>query len=266
MKFNEHQIPKILYRFSFLIGIIHFWNRWILLRNWHVLSEIKNQVKQNNFHSFLDAGCGDGQHYFWLQKNYPNKTIYAVDKIQDNVKFCNHHLSNNNCYQGNVENFKLHTQVDAILLIGLLQYVEKDEESLINLKNTLTEQGKIIFYSPINNRKILSFYQTLFNKYNNYEKTQSRQRLYQEAELIKLIEKVGLSVSKKKYTIGTLGILSQEIYASLLILFEKVKVKPLVLFLIYFFGPSLVMLNFIDFITSKKTGNGLLLVLEKTKN
>ena len=263
MKFNEHKIPNFFYTYSFLIKLIHFWNKIILLRNWHVLSTIKETVSVYKIDSFLDIGCGDGQHYFWLNKKYPNRKIYGLDKIEDNTRFCNHHLKNNNCFLGNVENINLPFKVDCILLIGLLDYVEKDELALKSINNALNDNGKLILYCPVNGRKILSVYDWLRTNFNNYEKTQLRQRLYQEKGLLELIEKCGFKVIKKTHTMGSLGILSQEMYASLLILFEKFKLKPLIVLVLYLFSPILFLLNFIDFHTSKSNGNGLILVLEK---
>ena len=87
--FNHHEIPNVFLKHRILIQIIHLWNRCILQRNWHVIHAIKKHVTSDSKISILDAGCGDGQHLFWLMRNYPKHLIHGIDKIENNVNFCN---------------------------------------------------------------------------------------------------------------------------------------------------------------------------------
>lgn len=264
--YNEHKIPKLLYKYPVIIKMIHAWNHLILLRNWYITNTLKEKLNAEPSH-ILDAGFGDGQHLFWIKKNFPQHHCAGIDRSIDNVKFCNHILNSNSFLLSNITDFSSEKKFEIITLLSVLQYVEDDKKALKILLNSLSENGCLIIYSPVNYKSSLPFYTKLFNRLSNYEKTQNNLRKYEYEQLVQMIESLNGKITGTKHTIGFFGKLTQEYYSIFMAILADLKwtFLQLLTYIIFLLPmiPLLLLFNLIDFITTRERGNGVLLTVQK---
>jgi SAM-dependent methyltransferase len=167
----------------------------------------------------------------------------------------------------NLEELSLENEASLLLCIGTLQYIGEDVQVLRNFARSLTPDGRLLLYVPVNGRMVLPLYRRFFHKMNHYENSQHRQRVYTPAALFEKLETAGLAVRKKQFTYGAAGILGHEIYSLLLLgmgnaggwgwVFGLLMVPAL---------PVILLLKGADFILPKKNGNGCLVVAGKTRD
>lgn len=265
--YNEHQIPSYFFKHRFLINIIHWWNFFILQRNWFISKQIKLALNSKKPLQILDVGCGDGQFLFSTVKNFPQHQYEGIDRSENNVAFCNHYLKKPLCVLGDLELRPLQKKYDVQYLFGVLQYIQDDTAALAHLQEHLSPDGKIIAYVPINGKSVLPFFERILSKFNHYEVVQNRQRIYSEKQLLQTIDRANLKVQSKQHCIGTLGIIAHEIYALFLAILSKspypIISVLLTIYVLYPLIPILFLLNLIDHFREKKDGNGMLLELSK---
>ena len=245
---------------------------WLIhLRKWYILKSIhQNLADKKTPFSFVDAGCGEAQYLFPFAKRYKQSNFIGIDKNSENIKFCNRYINFNklnNCkiIDANIENEIAAENVDFILCATVLQYVQNDEKALQNFYNLSKQNGKLILYVPINGKFITKVYKYLFYKYENYETVQNRQRVYTVAQIEQKLCIAGFGNINKTFTYGYFGLLSNEILNCLFILISNFNffIKVLACFILILLFPIIFTLNFIDFFSVKKDGNGLLIVAEK---
>jgi SAM-dependent methyltransferase len=160
--------------------------------------------------------------------------------------------------------FQLPELADLMLCIGVLQYCPDDVAVLQNMKSQLKPDGKLLLYVPVNGREILPFYRWLRARWPDYESIQSRQRVYRVAEIEAKLANAGFKLSNRKFTYGTLGILSNEWLNSffLVMVHGSILLKVLATFLFGLTWPLMLLAMLSDFLQSHKNGNCLLMVAE----
>ena len=72
----------------FLRKVFYFLLDVLLLRSWHIRSELK-KLNFNDVKHILDAGSGFGQYTFWMSKKFKQAQILAVDVKEEQVADCN---------------------------------------------------------------------------------------------------------------------------------------------------------------------------------
>lgn len=127
--------------------------------------------------------------------------------------------------------------------------------------------GELIIYTPVKGKIILPFYKKALIKLDHYEKIQQRKRIYSVSEICKKVEAAGLEIVEQQAVCGDLGIISHEIYSSILLAISNLNsILPLLpyLLLLLLLFPLVVILKVIDFYLPHRSGNGLLLVARKS--
>jgi 2-polyprenyl-3-methyl-5-hydroxy-6-metoxy-1,4-benzoquinol methylase len=263
----NYQYPKLLFQFPQLIQLVFVLNycfqyrKWTLIRTWK-----KALKKQTNAFVVADIGAGESQFLIPFCKQYPKAEFWAYDKHLESVHFIKQYpLKNLYSTELDIEVESAKNKADLLLCIGVLQYIQNDEQALHHIYESLKKKGTAFLYVPINGKQYTRFYQWVFLNYPNYETLHYRRRIYTEQEIEDKLLKTGFKISNKTYTYGPLAAVSHEISTSLMVLFLQGNgiVKLLSLPLLVLFFPIQMLLYFIDFNTSKNTGNGLLLELIK---
>jgi SAM-dependent methyltransferase len=270
-KIYSHFYPSWLIKYPGLIEIFYVVNYLIHLRKWHIHSTINKKLNQIDFNfRLLDAGVGEGQFLMPLAKNYPNCHFTGLDKLAAHQIFCSAYaksfkLNNVSFVTQELESFNGDQAFDVILCVGVLQYVQNDELVLNHFYNQLTLGGILLLYVPVNNKSILPFYTNLTRKMSNYETIQNRQRIYKVPQITAKLLKVGFTIEENINTYGNLGILSNELINTYLMLFNSsVSLVRILLTLIFIlFYPMLLICMIVDYFLPKKTGNGLLIIARK---
>jgi|GEM_PF-5021749 2-polyprenyl-3-methyl-5-hydroxy-6-metoxy-1,4-benzoquinol methylase len=272
---SYHKFPQKYFDNPHLIEWIYRWNNLILQRNWHTKKELNLLFKSlPNDSIIVDAGSGEGQHLIPFAQKYPNLNFQGVDIEVENIDFTTLYtntlnLKNTTFVNSDLIVFKPQKKVDLIYIIGVLQYVPKDEKLLQHFHNQLNPNGQLFIYSPVNERTIIRYLNTLRNKYFHYEKAQNRSRIYKKEELIIKLKKANFKIKKCDYKFGTLGIISHEIYSIILLKIENThsKIKLILLLtLLIAILPYLILLKIADFYRHHKMGNAVVVIAEKKRD
>ena len=265
--FNHYHYQDFYRNRKFLIRVVHLWNWIVLLRNWHLRSRVNRLLNRKKEKKVLDLGSGDGQYLFYIARNFPQHHVSACDRAHENVVFTNSYLGKQVCDHLDIEKEALPGNQDVVLLIAVLQYVKDPIKVLTKISKALNAEGKALLYVPINGREVIPFYNSVRDRYEHYEITQERKRVYTEDLLKSQLKQAGLKISHKEYCVGTFGILSNELYNLFLLVFAWSNNLVFQILIIYLLLqpliPILILLNFIDRLLPKKDGNGLLLEVEK---
>lgn len=266
-----HTYPVWMLRYPQAIRLVYAFNFLTQLRKWYIMPAIARQLRElpANF-SLLDAGIGEGQFLFPYAAQYPYARFHGVDKIPANALLCRqlarasgfHNVCITETY---IEAMDFQQQFQLALCIGVLQYIEDDELALQKLQQALAPGGRLLLYSPVNNRIFTPFYRKLFNANASYESAQGRKRIYTERELRNKLDNAGLHVTETTHTYGFWGRLSHELLNSCVLLAAngQVIVKLLSAILLLLLYPAILCCMVLDFLLPVQQGNGILLIAER---
>lgn len=269
---SYHKFPQKYLDNPHLIRWIYRWNNLILQRNWHTKKELNLLFQALPKGSIIvDAGSGEGQHLIPFAQKYPNLNFQGVDIETENIDFTRLYanvlnLKNTRFIHSDLIGFKPQKKVDLIYIIGVLQYIPEDEKLLKHFYNQLKPNGQLFIYSPVNERTIIRYLDTLRDKYFHYEKAQNRSRIYKKEELVLKLKKAGFEIKKCDYKLGIFGIISHEMYSIILLKIEntqsKMKIRLFATLLIVIL-PYLILLKIIDFYRKHKMGNSVVIIGER---
>ncbi len=268
-KLLKHQYPAIVFRFPWLIHLLFLWNRLTTLRVWYVRQAIRGEMRRQPL-QILDIGVGEGQYLWWMKRNWPNKQYGALDKHYPHLLFAHTYRT----YQSHediiltladVAWINLKEVADFAICVGVLQYVEADEEALKRLYSLLKPGGRVLIYVPVKGKVLFGWYSRWIASVPHYEVLQARKRIYQPEEIRKKLAGAGFEMVYQKHTYGKWGIAAYELYNALFyrVLYGKWVRKILSGISLLFILPILWLMMGIDFWGKRKDGNGLLMVLEK---
>ena len=266
---NEHTYPWFLEQYPRLIYFIYFWNGLLMQRNKVVKKVLTRKLKSFSNGVLVDAGCGEGMFILPYADRFPNVHFIGIDKNKYHIVFCKkfvkkYILKNAFFSCQNLEEEPAINNVDLLLCVGTLQYIENDFTVITNFYKALNKNGEAIIYTPINGRTILSIYRYYFSQKKHYEKSQNRKRIYSESDIIKKLENAGFKIVGKKYTYGKMGIFAHEIYSlSLMSIAQGKWSRMIFVIILFFFLPLILLLNLFDYYFPKNNGNGLLIIAKK---
>lgn len=267
---QAHTIPPLFFKIPQLIHLIYFGNRLINLRNWHLRKAIKSLINNHEPGKYIDLGCGEGLHLFPVATRHRNWQFLGYDRNRNTAKFCRDYIQkqnipNVNVRQLDIDNQKIDEKADIIVCASVLQYLKNDVTGLEHIKNALDEHGTLLLYVPINGKTILGYYRKLKKKADGYDSVQNKQNEYTLDSIANKVEAAGLFISRYQLSNGTAGILANECYYILINWISSNhfvrKLVGALLFALLF--PPIILLNTMDFYTTHKTGNGVLIVAKK---
>jgi 2-polyprenyl-3-methyl-5-hydroxy-6-metoxy-1,4-benzoquinol methylase len=233
------------------------WHTGARIRAFHILRIV------SRYHDgdcrILDAGCGLGRHAFFIARRYPKGPIVAVDVDGKNISTCDHikgekGFANVRFEVHDLRQLDLNGHFDLIICSDVLEYIEEDEIVLVNLRNALAENGRLILHTPrLNSKRCMPFLERYFTC-DPVEKAAHAREGYPEAGLKDKLENSGLRVTSFRYTFGHLGSLAWGLSRAL------ERVKPL--FVLCF--PLILLLGYMDCLGINREGSGILMEAQRS--
>ena len=251
------QILRLRYYYSFITT----------LREWHVRRALKQFIDRELLKGghVLDAGCGDGQHAYWIAKEYPQCQVVALDcdkvAIQRLTVFANEmRLKNLFTEIGYLEELCEADVYDLVLNGSVLYSIPDDHRVMRNIACALREGGMLVLYSHTKPGYLHRRDPEAVRRAQIETSTRHFSRDYSVPELRSLIEKSGLAIDRVDITYGWFGSLGYEIFHAFAGKRGFRYWFPLYLLLIH---PLVLLLMLIDFQTKKQRGNGVLIIAHK---
>jgi SAM-dependent methyltransferase len=138
----------------FLRKLFYFLLDVLLLRSWHIRSELK-KLNSGAVKQILDAGSGFGQYSFWMSKKFSQAEILAVDVKEEQVADCNAFFNRIGKSQvkfevGDLVTFVQPEKFDLVLCVDVMEHIEQDVQVLTNYCNSLKTGGMLLISTPSN--------------------------------------------------------------------------------------------------------------------
>jgi len=266
----SHIYPPIVLKYPRLIHLLYLWHRLITLRVWHVRSELI-QLMKSEPKWVAEVGVGEGLYMDFIMRRRPSIRFLAIDKHLPHILFLNTLRSTKrnrariSLYYQNAAVLELLECIDVMLCIGVLQYIEDDDNAIRQMYRVLRPGGYLLIYVPINGRSYLPGFTQFFQASPNYEQLQGRKRIYKKNNILNKLQQAGFIVEKEKFTYGKWGVISYEIYQSFLlfILHRSIWLKILASLGLIICLPFLWIMMGIDYYKVHTEGNGLCIVVKK---
>jgi ubiquinone/menaquinone biosynthesis C-methylase UbiE len=274
-RINTHQYPLIYFKFPYLIHITYFWLRLVYQRIGITYSYLLPCLQSlPNGSLIADAGFGEGQFLFRYARQFKHLRFEGLDYNENTLKFANAYkkyfnFQNITLQQMDLTNWKKDGNTllkDGIFCIGVLHCIADDENVLKNFYTQLKSGGWLVIYTPLRSRSILGFYKRIVQRFKTYDST-FRTHEYTPQILQEKLAKNGFLIREERFTHGTLGILSYEIYTAFVTLVAQGNIfeKIYSVILLYLFFPIILIFKYLDkWFHRKKEGNAVLIVAEKT--
>lgn len=268
----------------------HHYPRWIRNRprriKWHYralrILHLRTRVCLKNLREtvsglesgarILDAGCGEGQYLIPLSRKFPDCSFTGIDLQPDHIQFLEVYISqlniqNVHLLQGSIEERLLvSVPVDFIYLISVLQYMKNPAQLIRRFGGIQREGGRLLLYTPVEPVYSFRFLEKIRDRYSHYDSVRPRQSIRTD-DLFTWIKKAGYRVTTARYYYGRTAALGHAIMQSLLILISHWKgpVRWIAILFFIILSPIFVSLQVIDELKPPRSGNGILLTLEKSK-
>ena len=212
----------------------------------------KKVIKNLNFSSVLDAGCGLGNYTFYLARKHPRIKIdawdYSIQNIEAAKKLLGQmSLDNINFSSRNLGDLSEVRKYDLICSIDVLEHIADDERVVKNFYKALKNQGQLILHLPRKNQK------RHFKKFKDWSYNTHLREGYEKRVIIQLLENNGFETVRVKNTFGWFASLAWEL--------NQISLSFLPFAAVLF--PVLQLVSLLDLIVINKQGNGILIVARK---
>ena len=150
----KRSLGGVFNRTPFLRKLFYFLLDVLLLRSWHIRSELR-KLSGNGVKNILDAGSGFGQYSFWMAKKFSQAEILAVDVKEEQIADCNQFFSQVGKNQvkfevGDLVTFVQPEKFDLVLCVDVMEHIEEDVQVLTNYCNSLKAGGMLLISTPSN--------------------------------------------------------------------------------------------------------------------
>lgn len=150
----KRSLGGVFNRTPFLRKLFYFLLDVLLLRSWHIRSELR-KLNGHGVKNILDAGSGFGQYSFWMAKKFSQAEILAVDVKEEQVADCNQFFSQVGKNQvkfevGDLVTFVQPEKFDLVLCVDVMEHIEEDVQVLTNYCNSLKSGGMLLISTPSN--------------------------------------------------------------------------------------------------------------------
>ncbi|MBA7590484.1 Trans-aconitate 2-methyltransferase [subsurface metagenome] len=208
--------------------------------------------------NILDSGCGQGIFTFEIARRFPNSRITGIDidasliernsKIAETagLKNCSFHIQD-------ITEVIDRKEYDLILSIDNLEHIEEDEKVLTFFYKSLLPGGELLLHVPGYYRRWFFFKWKV-----NFEVDGHFRPGYELDDIVRKIEKSGLTVEEKYYTYGWLETLTNNI--SYVITGARMKHK----YIYAAIFPFLLIISYFGKNSKPKRGAGILIKARKT--
>ncbi len=240
----------------------------LLLRAWHVHSELRKFFRQNasktDIH-ILDAGSGFGQYSWYLAREKKQWKVTGLEIKQEQIDDCNTFFSRAGVKNASFEfadltKYKNITAFDLILSVDVMEHIEDDVQVFKNFYESLRPGGILLISTPSD----LGGSDVKHEHDQSFIEEHVRDG-YSKAEIKAKLKEAGFEKTEVNYTYGKPGKISWRLsmkYPIILLGLSKLFfiILPFYYLLIY---PFCLILNYMDVKTSHAKGTGLLVKAEK---
>jgi SAM-dependent methyltransferase len=128
----------------------------LLLRSWHVHSELRSWISKhrNSAAYILDAGAGFGQYTYWLSGLGRKWRIKAIDVKTEQVADCNQFFKRIgrdervNFVVDDLVTYREPDTFDLVVCVDVMEHILEDEQVLANYAASLKTGGMLIISTP----------------------------------------------------------------------------------------------------------------------
>ena len=238
----------------------------LLLRAWHVNKELR-LLRKNSFTgkiSILDAGSGFGQYSWRMSRIFPGSTIKGVDVKEEQIEDCNRFfkavgLSDKVNFEfGDLVKYNQPNSYNIILSVDVMEHIEEDELVFLNFYNSLKNKGVLLISTP-SDQGGSDTHEHSHDEMHGFIEEHVRDG-YGVSDITQKLQRAGFENVEVKYTYGFPGSFSWKLsmkYPILMLGVSRLFFIVLPLYYIIFY-PFCAILNWLDIITTHKTGTGLL--------
>ena len=126
---------------------------------YYFLFKINKIIKQYNFHTFIDLGCGSGRTIYFFNENFPEKKFIGIEYYSDQYEYCKKIFKKKNNITISKEDF---TNYNFINYGGNCYFFNnpfKNDEDIISVIKKITNNNllkeNILFIFVNFNRKVI---------------------------------------------------------------------------------------------------------------
>lgn len=100
--------------------------------------------------NILDIGCGNGHTLELLAKEFPEAELTGLEISKEAIALASSKVPKAKFVEKYLENYTSRIKFDLIINLGTIEHIEDLDQSLINLKKLLKQDGIIYFEAPDN--------------------------------------------------------------------------------------------------------------------
>lgn len=239
----------------------------LLLRTWHIkknLKSIKKTLPPNI--DVLDAGSGYGQYSYNLAKVCKSWNIHAVDVKEEQVEDCNSffaRLGLANRVRFEVQDLTTYvnpSKYSLILSVDVMEHIEDDRAVFRNFYQSLYNNGVLLISTPSD--------QGGSDAHDHDDASFIEEHVrngYSKDDITEKLQSAGFRNIDVKYSYGTPGKISWRLCMKYPI--QALNATKLFFVVLPFYYvivmPFCLILNYIDSVTSHKSGTGLIVTAKK---
>jgi SAM-dependent methyltransferase len=269
MKYDpvKRSLGSVFNRTPFLRKVFYHLLNLLLLRSWHIRSELRKLKKTlPDSPDILDAGSGFGQYDFTMAMQFPGSKITAVDVKQEQIDDCNAFFkkigkSDRVHFEyGDLTQYSQPDSFDLALSVDVMEHIEDDVAVFKTLAKSLRKDGILLISTPSD--------QGGSDVHDHDEESFIDEHVrdgYSIEDIESKLKSAGFNKIESWYSYGTPGKISWRISMKWPIMMANTSKVFLVLLPIYYIVayPISFILNIIDVHIKHKTGTGLIVKCSK---
>jgi SAM-dependent methyltransferase len=250
-------LRKLFYK---LLGLI-------FLREWHVKRELRSILRNATKPlRILDAGAGFGQYSYYCAKRSPSSSIHAVDVKAEQVDDCTRFFKS-----AKLDNVRFavedlmqieHTdEFDLAISVDVMEHIPDDVTAFRNLHRSLRRGGTLLVNTPSN----LGGSDAHAPQDKSFIEEHARTG-YGVEEIRRKLESAGFTVERIAFTYGPYGSVAWRLGIKYpMVMLNASRLFFLLLPFYYLLMlPFTLLLMYLDYAMTNKTGTGLLVIAKKS--
>ena len=143
----------------------------------------------------LDVGCGEGLTLEKLIARYPERNIFGIDTMAENVAICQHFKLP--VLQGSLYDLELSDEsMDVCLMLEVIEHLDNVELALVNLRRVLRPGGDLIIVFP--NDPVFKMARIIFFKFKEAFADPGHLKQFTPKIIEKILAQNGFEIIKVK--------------------------------------------------------------------